>query len=318
MDPSPSHLNINTLVLAGGGVRGFAFLGAIMAFQDRFGVDSMLKITQFAGSSVGALTALALALRLPLSVISTIVADLDISEIFRKDAAHLMTTFSLNDGSSLRKAIVTILTGAGCREDITLAGVRDQFQTSLTVVVTDLCSAGVLYMGPDSHPNMPVVKAVQASMALPPLFAPVQHEDMLLVDGGLMDNFPIAAFDPKTTMGINLQWYIDPTPPFDMHAYFNRVLACLQIAAHKVQEVSTSTKPYVVHIDVGSLRPDADSVDVSAVIFKGYRDAAQAMSAWPKPQSVETSPVRFLPPLEQERHQAPAFLTEVLSKIHNK
>lgn len=316
MDQSLSLAKINTLVLAGGGVRGFAFLGALMAIQDRFGEQAMSRITNFAGSSVGALTALALALRLPPSNISAIVAGLDIAELFRKDATHLMTTFSLNDGTSLRKAIVAILTGAGCREDLTLAGLRDLFGTCLTVVVTDLCSAGVLYMGPETHPHMPVVKAVQASMALPPLFAPVHHEDMLLVDGGLLDNFPIAAFDPETTMGINLQWYIDPTPPFDIHAYFNRVLACLQIAAHKVQEVSTSKKPFVIHIDVGSMRPEADTVDVSAVIFKGYRDATQAMSAWPNAQAAQSSPLRFLPTLEQQRHQTPAFLKEVLSQIN--
>jgi NTE family protein len=44
---------------------------------------------------------------------------------------------------------------------------------------------------------MPIHIAVRISMSIPFLFVPVTFEDKILVDGGIIDNYPIHVFDGK-------------------------------------------------------------------------------------------------------------------------
>lgn len=55
-------------------------------------------------------------------------------------------------------------------------------------------------------PDMSVIKAIKISTSFPFIFDPIKHNNMLYIDGGVMNNFPIEYFGYKNseTLGLNL------------------------------------------------------------------------------------------------------------------
>ena len=266
---------LDTLVFSGGGVRGLAYVGALMAFRDLHGRDASEHFKTFAGTSVGALFALVCAIGAPLEGAVGLFSSIGLETLFQKDPTHLLTSFSLNDGSAIRSLLESLLALKGLQKDITLAGLHEHTGKTLVIGAVDLHSASALYL---DHTNdgagMPVVKAVLGSMALPPLFAPVRHGPLTLIDGGLLDNFPVHIFDPKKTLGLRTNWYIDPANPMtDISAYYTRVLYILQLSMHAMQTSLSAEYPNNVYIDLGPMSAQNVEVNVQEAIFKGYRAA---------------------------------------------
>ena len=63
---------------------------------------------------------------------------------------------------------------------------------SATNVSTDPLTP--IYLSYITKPNMPIEKALHASMAVPGLFSPVEYEGVLYTDGGILDNTPYQFF----------------------------------------------------------------------------------------------------------------------------
>lgn len=77
---------------------------------------------------------------------------------------------------------------------------------------TYACVATELYTGREIWLREgPVIDAVRASIALPGLFKPVQHEGRLLVDGGLVNPVPVSlcrALGADIVIAVDLNWDI--------------------------------------------------------------------------------------------------------------
>ena len=80
-------------------------------------------------------------------------------------------------------------------------------------------STGTLvYFSADTTPNMRVARAVRASSSIPFVFAPVQHDGHVYVDGGLMRRVPIDAFGPPdaSTLALKLSKDFVATTPEEL------------------------------------------------------------------------------------------------------
>ncbi len=157
------------LALGGGSARGWAHIGVIRALADA-GIEPDLVC----GTSIGALVGAAY-----------VGGELDRLETWAK-GLRLQTVVSFLDfslGSGLIKG------------DKLMAFFRDHFvdrdigelARPFGAVATDLYRGREIWLreGPVSH-------AVRASIALPGLFTPVQHDDSWLVDGGLVNPVPVS------------------------------------------------------------------------------------------------------------------------------
>jgi NTE family protein len=89
---------------------------------------------------------------------------------------------------------------AGAVKDVTF----DDLQTPLAVVACNVIDGTrvVLNVGP-------VVDAAVASAAVPGLFEPMESGDMLLADGGLVDNLPVGV---ARSMGVDVVVAVDVNP----------------------------------------------------------------------------------------------------------
>lgn len=62
----------------------------------------------------------------------------------------------------------------------------------LNIYATDINSFKLIKINKDSYPKLPVIKAIHMTSAIAPIFSPVFLDNMCLLDGGLLSNYPIS------------------------------------------------------------------------------------------------------------------------------
>lgn len=152
------------LALSGGGTRGIAHLGALKAFAEH-----KIRFDCVAGTSAGALVG------------SIYCAGLDLDEVIAE--AKTVT----------RKELVNKRFAIGSNSD-NIARLAERFLQGKTfdeLTIPFACVAADIISGAETILDSgSVADAVSASCAVPALFTPVKRDEMLLVDGGLLNNMP--------------------------------------------------------------------------------------------------------------------------------
>ncbi|EDO26835.1 predicted protein, partial [Nematostella vectensis] len=112
---------------------------------------------------------------------------------------NLLKGFGWNPGNKLLRWFGEQLKERTGDADVTFREVYERFGKELCIVVTNLNQMSAEYLHPKTTPNMPIRRAVRMSIALPGVFQSVRevNNDMedVYVDGGLLCNYPIHAFD---------------------------------------------------------------------------------------------------------------------------
>jgi predicted patatin/cPLA2 family phospholipase len=178
--PKPTMPPFDTLVLSGGGIKGVATLGAVHRLKTRGALAGVRTVVgTSAGALVGALVATHADLMDSLRVITshTYTPDFDFDRFFKD--------FGLDSGKSIDALVRSLLA-----EPYTFAGVRAAHGTTLVVCVTNLSRRRAVYLGPDTHPDMPVSLALRMSCSVPLYFSAVKYEGDWYADGSIVDNFP--------------------------------------------------------------------------------------------------------------------------------
>ena len=156
------------LVLSGGGARGFAHLGVIKALNE-FGIKPDIISGASAGAMMGAFIA---AGRTPDEVleIAKKASFFNLSHLlFRKAGLFDMKAF----------------------EEIYLEHFPhnsfDKLPIPLNVATTDIVNCKSVYFSRGGN----LAKAIMASSSIPMLFEPVELDGYMLLDGGILNNFPV-------------------------------------------------------------------------------------------------------------------------------
>lgn len=172
-----------TLCLSGGGARGAYHLGVISVLE-----ENGITIKAISGTSIGSLIGAALACGKSSKEIFEIFCSKEMRKIFRF-SLHFSHLFSINAEAEILKRLIT----------------QESFEAlniPLSIAVFDVVKEELHHINTGDE----LKKFVLASCALVPVFKAVQHEDMLLVDGGLVDNFPLEQLldYPYPIIGVNL------------------------------------------------------------------------------------------------------------------
>jgi predicted acylesterase/phospholipase RssA len=184
------------LVLSGGGSRGLAHAGVLIALEEA-GRDPAIVV----GTSMGAVVGALYAAGYTSEEIIKRVQEVDWSEAFTvtalvigpdRAALYPMVTFDI-DTDELRfarglvaqwrinRVLARLLFDANARA----RGDFDRLARRYRAVAADLRTGEVVVLSAGD-----LARAARASMAVPGLFAPVVWEDRVLVDGGIANNLP--------------------------------------------------------------------------------------------------------------------------------
>ncbi len=229
------------LVLSGGGVLGVGHVGAVSVLAEH---DYVFR--RLAGTSAGSIIAALLAAGATPAELHALVGSLDYSRFLDEDALDRIPLVGPALSVVLENGFATgeyftdqlrtqleqrgVRTFGDLRSDDRGADPRPEQQWRLMVMTADVTRGQLLRLPQDyvryglDPDEQPVVDAVRASISVPYLFEPFKLEHpggvSLLVDGGLVSNYPIDAFDrtdgepPRwPTIGVTL---IPPLPEQDI------------------------------------------------------------------------------------------------------
>lgn len=245
------------LVLSGGGARGFAHIGVLRILQAlRVPVDVV------AGTSMGAIVGGLYATGYTPAQLEKMVRSTDWQSIFNPHPprADLDWRRKEDDYKNLSNFELGIVDG-GLTLPRGLAGtqrlefflrslsdpskrVRDLSRLPLpfAAIATDLETGKRVLLQQD----VPLSTALRASMSVPGVFTPVEVNDQLLVDGGVVDNLPVSA---ARAMGADIVIAVNVGTPLLTRRQLNDVVG---VAAQLTLIIGRET----IERSIASLQPD--------------------------------------------------------------
>ncbi|MBK7963958.1 MAG: patatin-like phospholipase family protein [Bacteroidetes bacterium] len=153
------------LCLSGGGARGFAHLGVVEALNE-MGVE----VSRISGTSAGAMAGAFLAAGYDPRLVLELLIEHKIFRMFRG---------AFNGGLLKMNKVEAFL-------DQYLPITFADLKLPMYIAVTDLLSGKVYFMNEGN-----IKQIILGSCSIPGLFKPVNYNQMLLVDGGVLNNLPI-------------------------------------------------------------------------------------------------------------------------------
>ena len=203
-------------MLSGGGARGTAHIGVLKVLE-----QMRVPIDAIAGTSMGAVVGGLYASGLSARDIERIMTSINWQDAFRDKPPREDLTlrrkqedenFLVNFPLGLRGGRIILPRGLiqGQRltetlRRLTLPVARisnfDDLPTPFRAVATDLETGEAVVMGSGD-----LTSAMRASLSAPGVFAPVEREGRLLVDGGIADNVPV---DIARAMGVDILIVVD-------------------------------------------------------------------------------------------------------------
>ena len=206
-------MTIKNLVLTGGGPHGLCELGAVSQLIKK-GVIDLNKIEKIYGTSVGGVVAVVLSLGYDMEYIY----DYYVTRPWEKaegldietdDILEIFTCGGFLDKFFeflCKEVFFKFCDVKGLCKDITLKDFYEKTGKELYLYTIELSNFETVELSYKSHPDMTLVKAVQMSSSLPPVFKPIEYECKLYMDGGAIHNYPLDYClkdnNPEETYGI--------------------------------------------------------------------------------------------------------------------
>jgi NTE family protein len=279
------------LVLSGGGARGMAHIGVLKVLE-----RLEIPIDCIAGTSMGAIVGGLYASGMTPDAIESLMRSVDWQEAFRDAPPRRELAFRRKQDDrnflvrlplGLKHGEILLPNGLiqGQKLQQTLRGLTlpfsdmesfDALPTPFRAVATDLeTGQGVIMDKGD------LALAMRASMSAPGVFAPVEAQGRLLVDGGLAENLPM---DVARAMGADVLIVVDVTFPLESRkelntalSITNQMLAILIRRDADRQKATLRPQDMLIAPDLGATSA-TDFTAVAQTIQRGEA-AAAAMSA---------------------------------------
>ncbi|MFS0643986.1 patatin-like phospholipase family protein [Siminovitchia sp. 179-K 8D1 HS] len=287
-------------VFSGGGIKGFALLGALEVLEERG-----FTFRRLAGTSAGA-------------VISALVA----AGYSSKEIIDLMKKMDMKIFLDRRKTLLPFqmakwlllyfrmgIYRGDLLEDwlgkkLALKGVytfKDLPPESLRVIASDLSSGRLLVLPDDldkygvPKETFPVARAIRMSCAIPYFFEPVKLRSLsginIVVDGGLLSNFPIWLFQkdgqkPKRpVLGVKLSHHTEKQPERNIKNGLQLVEALFTTMkdAHDAKYISRKHEKNIIFIPIKetfSIEFSIDNKKKEALIEKGRKRTKMFLTSW--------------------------------------
>ena len=278
--PGPAGPPRVAVVLSGGGARGIAHVGALRALE-----EAGIPVDAIAANSMGAIVGAIYASGRDAKTLETIVRSMDWDSIFSGradrttlpvarrvdryrelagisfDAKGARVPAGLLSEHRVNRFLVEYLAAAG------YAAGRDfdRLPIPFRAVATDLGSGERVVLGKGD-----LARAVRASMSIPLAFPPVEWDGLPLVDGLVVNNFPVdvgRAFGPRVVVGIDIG-----SPPLKPEDYTSAIGIATQmndVLTRRRYQDFAGDADVLVRPDLGT-HSSTDYSGFDELIAKGY------------------------------------------------
>jgi len=187
------------LVLSGGGARGAAHIGVLKVLE-----ELRIPIDIVTGTSMGAITGGLYAYGYSPTTLEDTLISIDWDDLFQDSPSRDQRSvrrkrddfnYLIKLEAGFKNGAVTIPTGLiqGQKLDLLLGSLMpgapdnfDELPVPFRAVAQDIENGEAVAIGRGD-----IVSAMRASMSIPGVFTPVEHDGRLLVDGGFANNLPV-------------------------------------------------------------------------------------------------------------------------------
>jgi NTE family protein len=280
------------LVLSGGAARGLAHIGVLKALEEQG-----IHVDAIAGTSMGAVIGGLYAAGYKVDEIERIAKEMDWQQVlsdqpprqdvpFRRkqddrdflikqqlsfrDDGTLGLPIGVIQGQNLSMLLESLLVHTSETRNF------DKLAIPFRAVATDIVTGEKVIF---SKGHLP--RAIRASMSIPAVFAPVDVEGRLLVDGGMVDNIPI---DVARSMGVDMVIAVDIGTPLLKRKELTTVVDVLNQSTtlmtrnNSEAQLATLTAEDILIEPPLAAYTSADFGSVNELIDAGYR-ATQSLSS---------------------------------------
>ncbi len=278
------------LVLSGGAARGLAHVGVLKALEEQG-----IHIDAIAGTSMGAVIGGLYASGYKIDELEKLAMSIDWQEAlsdaparedvpFRRkqddrdflvkqklsfrDDGSLGLPLGVIQGQNLSLLLESLLAHSSDVRDF------DKLPIPFRAVATDIVSGEKVVFRKGHLPQV-----IRASMSIPAVFAPVEINGQLLVDGGMVDNIPV---DVAREMGVDMVIVVDIGTPLRGRKQLNTVFDILNQSITLMTRSNSEVQLASLRTDDVLIQPSLASFGVTdfghsqEIIDAGYR-AAQAL-----------------------------------------
>ncbi|QHF27567.1 patatin-like phospholipase family protein [Pseudomonas sp. R32] len=280
------------LVLSGGAARGLAHIGVLKALEEQG-----IKVDAIAGTSMGAVVGGLYASGYKVEELEKLALGIDWQQAlsdapprkdvpFRRkqddrdflvkqklsfrDDGSLGLPLGVIQGQNLALLLESMLAHTSDTRDF------DKLPIPFRAVATDIASGEKVVFRRGHLPQV-----IRASMSIPAVFAPVELDGRLLVDGGMVDNIPL---DVAREMGVDVAIVVDIGTPLRSRKQLTTVVDVLNQSITLMTRRNSEEQLAALHRDDILIQPPLSSFGVTDfgraqdMIDVGYR-AARALDA---------------------------------------
>jgi NTE family protein len=275
------------LVMEGGGIRGATYAGALKVLEEKGIVDGLEAV---AGTSAGALVGGLIAVGYNADELRDILNGLQMQEfndgrgMFIGGILRMGKNYGWFRGVTLEAWLGKLIAAKTGNSNLTLSQLHALAATNrkykdLYAITTNLSlqRQEVLYYA--IYPSMPVKTAIRASISIPMYYGAMfldsngnayrkqdkNHSRQILVDGGVVANYPLTLFD---TTGANMQTIgfklerpeqIDYSgtglAPFTITKFTGYIAALYNVTIEQLNKASENEKVRTIYISSGKINP---------------------------------------------------------------
>jgi NTE family protein len=203
---------IKNLVFEGAGIRGIAYAGVIKSFEERGLTNNIEKI---GGTSAGAISSLLFALGYSSGQMDTIISNTKFQKFndgkffFVGGISRTFNKYGWYRGEEFTEWIGELIKAKTGDSETTFEQLHQKGYVDLYVTASCLNQQKLIILSRETYPKMKVKDAVRISMSIPLYFQAVLVDSIgntyfeqndkenldIMVDGGIIGNFPIHIFD---------------------------------------------------------------------------------------------------------------------------
>ncbi len=180
--------HFETLILSGGGVYGYTILGCLAYLSENGMLDNLHT---FVGTSIGAIICYLMAIGCtPLEIILHFNRTKVLQHLGQFDLVSMANGHGACNWDVIQKFLETV-TIEKIGEFVNLRDLKEKYNKTLVCTTYNLDKQILEYIGPDTHPSVPVLVALRMSSNVPLIFQLFKYQNSHYIDGGILDNLPI-------------------------------------------------------------------------------------------------------------------------------
>ena len=181
-------IDINSLVICGGGTKGYLIFGILKLLYEK---NILKKIKYFYGTSIGGVFITCLVMGWSINEIYNLIINFPLEKLINYNIKKFLDNNGLISKNKYETLLKKILKYKGFDENITLYDLFKISNLELNLFTYSIKYNKTKCLNYLNTPNLKVWEALFMTTSVPFLFPPYHYDNDLFIDGGILDNYPI-------------------------------------------------------------------------------------------------------------------------------